>query len=196
MKLTYNRKHVGDVLLVTFEKADDPIYEYHDDVTIIKSGNRIIGLNIFNASKHITMPDDVNIEPDENIVQEINNLLEKDGLETIQPDLSPKFVVGKVIQKSAHPDADKLNVCQVDVGDETLQIVCGAPNVSEDQLVVVAKVGAVMPDGMYIKPSKLRGVESSGMICSKKELNLEDDGVKGIYVLDDSYEVSQPFEVK
>lgn len=196
MKLTYNRNHVGDVLLVTLDKTDHPIYEHHDDVTIIKSGDRVIGLNIFNASKYISMPDEVNIQPDEEIVREINSLLEKNGVETIQPDLSPKFVVGKVMQKSAHPDADKLNVCQVDTGDEMLQIVCGAPNVEEDQLVVVAKVGAVMPDGMYIKPSKLRGVESSGMICSKKELNLEDDGVKGIYVLDDSYEVSQPFEVE
>lgn len=196
MKLTYNRNHVGDVLLVTLEKTDHPVYEHHDGVTIIKSEDKVIGLNIFNASEYISMPDEVNIQPDEEIVQEINSLLEKNGLETIQPDLSPKFVVGKVMQKSAHPDADKLNVCQVDTGDEILQIVCGAPNVEEEQLVVVAKVGAVMPDGMYIKPSKLRGVESSGMICSKKELNLEDDGVKGIYVLDDSYEVSQPFEVE
>ena len=76
-----------------------------------------------------------------------------------------------------------------------LQIVCGAPNVDTEQKVVVARVGAIMPDGLYIKPSALRGVDSNGMICSKKELNLKDDGVKGIYVLDDSYNVGQPFPV-
>ncbi|WP_342387241.1 YtpR family tRNA-binding protein [Salinicoccus bachuensis] len=196
MKLTYNYQHVGDVLLVTLKKAENPTYEFHEDLTVIKSDDEIIGLNIFDASKHIALPDEVNIEADETILGSINSLLESRGIAKINPDLSPKFVVGKVTEKSKHPDADKLNVCKVDVGEEELQIVCGAPNVDSGQQVVVAKVGAIMPDGLYIKPSTLRGVESKGMICSKKELNLEDDGVKGIYVLDDSYEVAQPFEVK
>ncbi|AKG74306.1 YtpR family tRNA-binding protein [Salinicoccus halodurans] len=196
MKLTYNNEHVGDVLLVTLRKVDGPSYEYHDDLTVIKDDDEIIGLNIFKASKKISLHEGVNIEPTEDIVDSINKVLEEYGEERIEFDTSPKFVVGRVTEKAKHPDADKLNVTKVDVGNELLQIVCGAPNVDEGQLVVVAKVGAVMPDGLYIKPSRLRGVESTGMICSKKELNLEDDGVKGIYVLDDSYEVAQPFEVK
>ncbi|WP_434120632.1 YtpR family tRNA-binding protein [Salinicoccus roseus] len=196
MKLTYNYKHVGDVLLVTLKKTENPEYEFHEGLTVIRDGDEIIGLNIFEASKHIELPDAVNIEADEKILASINALLESRGVAKIDPDLSPKFVVGKVTEKSKHPDADKLNVCKVDVGEEELQIVCGAPNVDSGQHVVVAKVGAIMPDGLYIKPSTLRGVESKGMICSRKELNLEDDGVKGIYVLDDSYEVAQPFEVK
>jgi len=196
MKLTYNNEHVGDVLLVTIRKAESPSYEYHDDLTVIKDGMEVIGLNIFKASKKISMREGVNIEPTEDIVGEINKVLEEYGEDEIDFDISPKFVVGKVLEKTKHPDADKLNVTKVDVGDEVLQIVCGAPNVDAGQHVVVAKVGAVMPDGLYIKPSTLRGVESTGMICSRKELNLEDDGAKGIYVLDDSYEVAQPFEVK
>lgn len=196
MKLTYNYKHVGDVLLVTLKKTENPEYEFHEGLTVIRDGDEIIGLNIFEASMHIELPDAVNIEADEKILASINALLESRGVAKIDPDLSPKFVVGKVTEKSKHPDADKLNVCKVDVGEEELQIVCGAPNVDSGQHVVVAKVGAIMPDGLYIKPSTLRGVESKGMICSRKELNLEDDGVKGIYVLDDSYEVAQPFEVK
>ncbi|MCG1009378.1 DUF4479 domain-containing protein [Salinicoccus sp. ID82-1] len=196
MKLTYNHKHVGDVLLVTLRKTETPSYEHHEGLTVIKDGDEIIGLNIFDASRSFSLPDAVNIEPDETIVGEINNLLETKGINPIDPDMSPKFVVGKVLEKSKHPDADKLNVCKVDVGDEELQIVCGAPNVDSGQHVVVAKVGAIMPDGLYIRPSTLRGVDSKGMICSKKELNLPDDGIKGIYVLDDSYEVAQPFEVK
>ena len=77
-----------------------------------------------------------------------------------------------LLTKEKHPNADKLNVCTVDVGNETLQIVCGAPNVEEGQKVVVAKVGAVMPSGMVIRDAELRGVASSGMICSATELSL------------------------
>lgn len=196
MKLTYNHQHVGDVLLVTLKKTENPSYEHHEGVTVIREGDEVIGLNIFDASKVFSLLEDVNVQPDESIVGEINEVLKSKGLDAIHPDLSPKFVVGKVLDKSKHPDADKLNICKVDVGDEELQIVCGAPNVDSGQHVVVAKVGAVMPDGLYIKPSTLRGVDSKGMICSKRELNLPDDGSKGIYVLDDNYEVAQPFEVK
>ncbi len=96
-----------------------------------------------------------------------------------------KIVVGKVLSCERHPDADKLNVCQVDIGTATRQIVCGAANVRPDIHVAVATIGAEMPGGLKIKPVKLRGVESVGMICSSTELGLpplED----GIMVLDDS----------
>ncbi len=86
-----------------------------------------------------------------------------------------KVVVGHVASKEKHPDADKLNVCKVDVGEaEHLQIVCGAPNVAAGQKVPVALVGASLPGGLAIKRAKLRGVESMGMICSAKELGLND----------------------
>lgn len=86
-----------------------------------------------------------------------------------------KVVVGHVVSREKHPDADKLNVCQVDVGaEETLQIVCGAPNVDAGQKVPVALVGAALPGDLKIKRAKLRGVESQGMICSAKELGLND----------------------
>lgn len=82
----------------------------------------------------------------------------------------------------------------VDVATEKLQIVCGAPNVEAGQKVVVAKVGAVMPSGMVIKDAALRGVDSSGMICSMKELNLPNaPQEKGIMVLSDEYKVGQAF---
>ncbi|MCT4571044.1 DUF4479 domain-containing protein, partial [Bacillus thuringiensis] len=109
--------------------------------------------------------------------------------------LSPKFVVGYVAEKEKHPNADKLNICKVEIGTETLQIVCGAPNVDAGQKVVVAKIGAVMPSGMLIKPAELRGVPSSGMICSARELELPDaPQEKGILVLEDSFEVGQEFK--
>ncbi|MDF2960107.1 MAG: phenylalanyl-tRNA synthetase subunit beta [Paenibacillus sp.] len=83
--------------------------------------------------------------------------------------------VGYVKTREKHPDADKLSVCTVDVGQgEDLQIVCGAKNVDAGQKVPVAIVGAKLPDGLNIKRAKLRGVESQGMICSAKELGLND----------------------
>lgn len=86
-----------------------------------------------------------------------------------------KVFVGFVKTREKHPDADKLSVCTVDVGQgEDLQIVCGAKNVDAGQKVPVAIVGAKLPDGLVIKRAKLRGVESQGMICSAKELGLND----------------------
>lgn len=79
-------------------------------------------------------------------------------------------VIGKVLKKEKHPNADRLNVCVVDVGDGGRTIVCGAANVAEGQTVAVALPGAVLPGDFGIKVSKIRGVESNGMICSEKEL--------------------------
>lgn len=92
-------------------------------------------------------------------------------------------VVGRVLERQPHPNADKLSVCQVDVGaTETLNIVCGAPNVRADIYVPVATVGAYLPNiDLKIKPAKLRGVPSEGMICSLKELGLPSE-IDGIYI--------------
>ena len=109
--------------------------------------------------------------------------LEVDRIESYR--MPEKIVVGRVVACEKHPDADKLNVCQVDVGSETRQIVCGAANVAAGQFVPVAVVGAVMPGGLEIKPVKLRGVDSAGMICSATELGLPKVN-DGILVLDES----------
>lgn len=103
-----------------------------------------------------------------------------------------KVVVGRVLSVDPHPNADKLVVCKVDIGKEVLQIVTGAPNVEEGQLVPVATHGAVLPGGVKIRKGKLRGEVSQGMMCSAEELGLEelgeiDDGVDGILVLDEEY---------
>ncbi|MBW4615404.1 MAG: phenylalanine--tRNA ligase subunit beta [Desmonostoc vinosum HA7617-LM4] len=92
-------------------------------------------------------------------------------------------VVGRVVERQPHPDADKLSVCQVDIGAaETLNIVCGAANVRADMYVPVATVGTYLPNiDLKIKPAKLRGVPSQGMICSLKELGLPTD-VDGIHI--------------
>src|ERR1700712_3229221 len=97
------------------------------------------------------------------------------------------FVVGKVLSCGKHPDADRLNVTTVDVGDDgggPQQIVCGAPNVAAGQTVAVARPGATMPDGTKLKKAKLRGVVSEGMILAENELEIGSGG-EGILVLDD-----------
>lgn len=106
-----------------------------------------------------------------------------------------KVVVGYVESKEKHPEADKLNICQVDVGEaEPQQIICGAPNVDAGQKVIVARPGAHLPGGIKIKKAKLRGHESNGMICSLQELGIEGKLVpkayaEGIYVLPADAEV-------
>jgi phenylalanyl-tRNA synthetase beta chain len=99
-----------------------------------------------------------------------------------------RFVVGRVLTCERHPDADRLSVCEVDLGaaspDGPAKIVCGAPNVAAGQTVAVACPGAVMPDGMKIKRAKLRGVVSEGMICAERELAIGPGG-EGILVLED-----------
>jgi phenylalanyl-tRNA synthetase beta chain len=103
------------------------------------------------------------------------------------------FVVGKVLTAEQHPDADRLSVCTVDVGDggEAKQIVCGAPNVAAGQTVAVARPGAVMPDGTKLGTAKLRGVASDGMILAEDELAIGMDHA-GIMLLDDALAAGTP----
>jgi phenylalanyl-tRNA synthetase beta chain len=115
---------------------------------------------------------------------------EVEGLEPFAPWLGA-VVVGHVVEREKHPDADKLSVCRVDVGAKaggTLQIVCGAPNVAAGQRVAVAVPGVVLPGDFRIKKSKIRGVESCGMICSERELEISDEH-SGIWVLPGEPEV-------
>lgn len=121
-------------------------------------------------------------------VDEISKTLNSIGLEVdsiSSTSIAPKVVVGQVLKKEKHPDADKLNVCQVDLGNRVEQIVCGASNVEAGQFVPVATVGCVLGEDFKIKAAKLRGVESNGMICSSTELSLPKLN-DGIMVLDDS----------
>jgi phenylalanyl-tRNA synthetase beta chain len=104
------------------------------------------------------------------------------------------FVVGRVLSAEPHPDADRLTVCMVALGEgDTAQIVCGAPNVAEGQTVAVARPGAVMPGGVKLKKAKLRGVESDGMILAEDEVGI---GTlhEGIMVLDDDLVPGTPLE--
>ncbi len=111
--------------------------------------------------------------------------LEVDSIKEIKPAFSG-VVVGKIISLVKHPDADKLSICEVSTGSEMLPIVCGAPNTAVGQKVPLARVGAVLPGGFKVKSSKIRGVQSEGMLCSEEELGIGGDNT-GIMVLPDGF---------
>lgn len=117
--------------------------------------------------------------------------LEVESIDEIGKDLKG-FVVGEVVSKKNHPNADKLSLCQVNNGSETFQVVCGAPNVEQGQKIVFAQVGLIIPStGEKLKKAKIRGIESQGMICSEKELGLGENHT-GILVLSKDAVVGEP----
>ena len=127
---------------------------------------------------------DIEEKSSEEVCKTLNSIgLEVDSLTKVK--IPKSVVVGYVKSCKKHPDADKLSVCEVDVGKETLQIVCGAKNVKEGQFVPVALVGCKFGEGFVIKKAKLRGVESNGMICSSTEIGLPEIN-DGILELDES----------
>ncbi|CDR66248.1 YtpR family tRNA-binding protein [Staphylococcus schweitzeri] len=196
MNLFYNPKYVGDIAFLQIEPVEGELnYNKKADVVEITNEGKVVGFNIFGISNDITIKETGHIKLTDELVIAFQQRINQAGFTyKLDVDLSPKFVVGYVETKDKHPDADKLSVLNVNIGNDTLQIVCGAPNVEAGQKVVVAKVGAVMPSGMVIKDAELRGVASSGMICSMKELNLPNaPEEKGIMVLNDSYEIGQAF---
>ena len=106
------------------------------------------------------------------------------------------LVIGKVIKCENHPDSDHLHVCKVDIGNEVLDIVCGAPNVRENLKVIVALNGAELPGGIKIKKGVIRGQESNGMLCSLLELGIEskflsEEDKNGIHELDENAPVGK-----
>jgi phenylalanyl-tRNA synthetase beta chain len=115
--------------------------------------------------------------------------LEVEALEQITPTFTEVYV-GKVVDVEKHPSADRLSLCRVDTGTEVLPIVCGAPNVAKGQKVPVAVPGARLGGSFTIEKRKLRGVESFGMLCSEKELDLSDEE-SGIFVLPEDVRIGE-----
>lgn len=144
-------------------------------------------ISTFLLSKFVSLKD----IPINQLVETLNDIgLEVEAVNEIK--IPNGVVVGKVISKDSHPNADKLSVCQVDIGSKTLQIVCGAKNVDKNQFIALATQGTTLNikkgdknENLTIKNSNLRGVESCGMICSSSELGLESIN-EGIMVLDSS----------
>ena len=141
------------------------------------------------VSDYIDLPEDLTIEKIAEDMTGVGNEYDFAGKLINCTNLT----IGKVVDCQCHPDSDHLHVCKVDIGSEILNIVCGAPNVRKDLKVIVALPGAKLPGG-EIKKGIIRGVESNGMLCSIKELGLdnkflEPKDIEGIHEFDDSVEI-------
>jgi len=197
----YNKQTVGDTLMVIVkndENKENAAERKGAVARVQTTDGTTVAWNFFNVSEYLDIQGNGQVELSEKDIETLNEQLKLAGFEErLVADLSPKFVVGYVKTCVDHPDSDHLHITEVEIDDgKTLQIVCGAPNIEAGQKVVVAKPGAMMPDGQMIWPGSLRGVDSFGMICSAKELHLPNAPEKrGILVLDKDAKTGEKFEV-
>ena len=149
-------------------------------------------LSLFRLKHYI----DVSLSP-----EELANALTMAGLEVEEIETVGKIpdgvIVAKILSRRKHENSDHLSICEVFTGTETLQIVCGAPNCDAGNIVPLATIGTVFPDGeggtFTIKKGKIRGAESFGMMCSAKELGLSEDH-KGLMLLPGTFEIGKPLQ--
>jgi phenylalanyl-tRNA synthetase beta chain len=143
--------------------------------------------------KWLTEYIDIKLSVDE-LAQKITDAgIEVEEIITLGNDLN-NVVVAKIESVEKHPDADKLKICGVNDGENVLQVICGAPNVKQGQIIPFARNGARLANGITIKKAKIRGVESNGMICSKEELGLELKS-DGIWPLDTDLPLGSDFNI-
>ncbi|MCO7124884.1 DUF4479 and tRNA-binding domain-containing protein [Sporolactobacillus shoreicorticis] len=197
MILYYNRQGIGDILIIYLKDGEKEKSETKGKVTRIFDGttNETLGFNISHASQFLKNQQTGLLNADTELIELLNQKLADEKIDFSLPKAAkPLIVTGYVRHLKEHPNSDHMHVCQVECGDEILQIVCGAPNINQGQKVVVARLGALMPNGTIIRPTVLRGVVSDGMICSARELALPNAPQKrGILVLDSSIQIGQDF---
>ena len=191
MIFTYNKEHVGDVLMVIVKNSGDAKLNVERKGKVarvfLKENGETVAWNIFEVSSLFEIAERARL----------NQELQAEGFtEEIVNDKEPKFVVGEIVEMVAHPDSDHLNICQVAVAsDKIVQIVAGAPNARVGLKTIVALPGAMMPKGNFIFPGELRGEKSFGMMCSPRELHLPNAPQKrGVLELSEDQVVGTPFD--
>jgi len=193
----YNYKTVGDVLLIVFDSNTIPDKVVSkDDITSLYKGNQLIGINIFNISETMKIKADGLIPVlNEKVFNVINNILKNHDLQMLDYQAESGFKVAKILTCEEHPDSEHLHVLTVDIGEEKLlDIVCGAANAREGLICVCATPLTFMPNGQQIIPSKFLGIQSNGMLCSGRELNLPGyENVHGLLELDANYTIGSDF---
>ena len=200
MIFTYNKEHVGDVLMVIVADGQGVklAAERKGNVARIYrlDNGETVAWNIFQVSNLFNITERGQVFLTDEEISILNQELSQAGFEPeLVNDLSPKFVVGEIVEMVAHPDSDHLNICQVKVAaDKVVQIV-GAPNAKVGLKTIVALPGAMMPKGNLIFPGELRGEKSFGMMCSPRELQLPNAPQKrGIIELASSEVVGTAFD--
>ena len=195
--LYYNKEKIGDVLIIIFKSNEIANFiKTTENCRVLYRNNELVGINILNISKILKIKSHgflplINKE----VLDVINSILLNNGLEALPYQNESGFVVAKIIDMEEHPESDHLHICKVDCGNNNiLQIVCGAYNAKVGMKVVCALPYAFMPNGQQIIPSKLLGIESNGMLCSGRELNLSGyDNVRGLLELDETYKIGNDF---
>lgn len=201
MIATYNT-NVGDVLmLITANDRGEKVnFERKGKVAriFIEETGATVAWNIFEAKSLLTdLSGNGQVKLSSDDVEILNKELGKSGFnDVLVHDSQPKFVVAEIVEMEDHPDSDHLHICKVNVGfADPVQIVCGAPNASLGLKTVAALPGAMMPNGALIFPGALRGVQSYGMLCSARELELPDaPDVRGIIELSSALAAGTAFD--
>lgn len=199
MIFSYNKEHVGDVLMVILQDKKDIKRSVERKGKVARvfadETGQTLAWNIFEASTLFSLDGRGQIFLSDDELAILNAELAKEGFDDqLEKTAYPVFVVGQIVEMVAHPDSDHLNICQVNVGDKRVQIVAGAPNAAVGLKTIVALPGTMMPSGSLIFPGKLRGEDSYGMMCSPRELGLPNAPQKrGIIELDDAAVVGQAF---
>lgn len=201
MIFTYNKEHVGDVLMVIVADGQAAKLAAERKGNVVRvyrlDNGETVAWNIFEISNLVNITERGQVFLTDEEISILNQELSQAGFEPeLVNDLEPKFVVGEIVEMVAHPDSDHLNICQVKVAaDKVVQIVAGAPNAKVGLKTIVALPGAMMPKGNLIFPSELRGEESFGMMCSPRELQLPNAPQKrGIIELASSEVVGTAFD--
>lgn len=201
MIFTYNKEHVGDVLMVIVADGQGVklAAERKGNVARIYrlDNGETVAWNIFQVSNLFNITERGQVFLTDEEISILNQELSQAGFEPeLVNDLEPKFVVGEIVEMVAHPDSDHLNICQVKVAaDKVVQIIAGAPNAKVGLKTIVALPGAMMPKGNLIFPGELRGEKSFGMMCSPRELQLPNAPQKrGIIELASSEVVGTAFD--
>ena len=201
MIFTYNKEHVGDVLMIIVKNSGDAKLDVERKGNVarvfLKETGETVAWNIFEVSSLFEISDRGQVFLTDEQVARLNQELQAEGFtEEIINNKEPKFVVGEIVEMVEHPDSDHLNICQVAIGnDKTVQIVAGAPNARIGLKTIVALPGAMMPKGNLIFPGELRGEQSFGMMCSPRELALPNAPQKrGVIELSDDKVVGTPFD--
>lgn len=165
VNIFYNKKNLKDSMIISLNRKSINDIEKHESYTLLKNNGELVGINIFDVSKH----DNSIKEGYLMLNSKLNDFIKKITNVDLSNYYETQFVVGKVIECEPIPNTH-LHLCKVDTKKQILQIVCGASNVAKDLYVVVALENTCMPNGMLIVKNKLQGYESCGMLCSKKEL--------------------------
>jgi len=188
MIFTYNKEHVGDVLMVIVKNSGDAKLDVERKGKVarvfLKENGETVAWNIFEVSSLFEITERGQVFLTDEQVARLNQELQSEGF------------AEELINMVAHPDSDHLNICQVAVAsDKTVQIVAGAPNARLGLKTIVALPGAMMPKGNLIFPGELRGEKSFGMMCSPRELNLPNAPQKrGVIELSEDQVVGTPFD--